>query len=58
VRGEAARRVEAFFLEPDVQQSIADFGRERFGRPLFRPLLLEGTAPSGAGDAPKGADAP
>jgi len=57
VRGEAARRVEAFFLEPDVQQGIADFGRERFGRPLFRPLLLEGTAPSGAGAAPQGADA-
>jgi tungstate transport system substrate-binding protein len=58
VRGEAARRVEAFFLQPDVQQRIADFGRERFGRPLFRPLLLEGAAPSRAGEAPQSGDAP
>jgi tungstate transport system substrate-binding protein len=58
VRAEAARRVEAFFLEPDVQQRIADFGRERFGRPLFRPLLLEGAAPPRAGEAPQSGDAP
>jgi tungstate transport system substrate-binding protein len=58
VRAEAARRVEAFFLQPDVQQRIADFGRERFGRSLFRPLLLEGVAPPGADVAPQGSNAP
>ena len=41
VRAGAAERLEAFFLEHATQQRIAAFGRERFGRPLFRPLLLE-----------------
>jgi tungstate transport system substrate-binding protein len=58
VHAEAARRVEAFFLERGVQQRIADFGRERFGRPLFRPLLLEGAAPPRSGDSPQAGDAP
>ena len=38
VRGESARALEAFFLRPDVQERIAEFGRDRFGQPLFRPL--------------------
>lgn len=41
VRAEAAERLEAFFLERATQERIAAFGRERFGRPLFEPLLLE-----------------
>lgn len=44
VRAEAARKLEAFFLERGTQQQIDAFGRERFGRPLFRPLHLTGTA--------------
>jgi tungstate transport system substrate-binding protein len=46
VRAEAAQRLEAFFLERSTQERIAGFGRERFGRPLFRPLLLENEAAS------------
>lgn len=41
VRAEAAKRLEAFFLEPKTQERIGAFGRERFGRPLFAPLGLE-----------------
>jgi tungstate transport system substrate-binding protein len=41
VRAEGARKLEAFFLEGATQERIAGFGRERFGRPLFRPLLVE-----------------
>jgi len=41
VRAEAAERLAAFFLERSTQERIAGFGRERFGQPLFRPLLLE-----------------
>jgi hypothetical protein len=33
-------------LDPETQRQIADFGRERFGRPLFRPLHLK--APPGS----------
>jgi tungstate transport system substrate-binding protein len=39
VKMEGARRFEAFLLAPDVQQRIGTFGRERFGRALFEPLL-------------------
>ena len=42
VRGAAARELEDFFLESASQARIAGFGRERFGRPLFRPLRLHG----------------
>jgi tungstate transport system substrate-binding protein len=45
VRGEAARRFEAFLIAADTQRRIAVYGRERFGAPLFRPLLLEKDAP-------------
>ena len=40
IHAEPARRFESFLLEPDTQRRIADFGRERHGRPLFRPLRL------------------
>ncbi|MBW1685372.1 MAG: substrate-binding domain-containing protein [Deltaproteobacteria bacterium] len=51
VRAEGARKLEAFFLERATQERIAEFGRERFGRPLFRPLLL-GPTPAGEHAAP------
>ncbi len=41
VRAERAAQFEAFLLAPDTQRRIAEFGTERFGRPLFRPLRLE-----------------
>jgi tungstate transport system substrate-binding protein len=41
VNAEGAQRFEAFLLDPDTQRRIDAFGRERFGRPLFRPLHLE-----------------
>jgi tungstate transport system substrate-binding protein len=40
INGEPARRFESFLLELDTQRRIQGFGRERYGRPLFRPLLL------------------
>jgi tungstate transport system substrate-binding protein len=40
VRAAAARTLEAFLLRRDTQKRIAGFGRDRFGQPLFRPLLL------------------
>ncbi len=39
-RAARAEQFEAFMIEPEIQRKIADFGRERFGRPLFRPLHL------------------
>jgi tungstate transport system substrate-binding protein len=41
VRAERAAQFEAFMLDAEIQRLIADFGRERFGRSLFRPLHLE-----------------
>lgn len=38
IHARAAERLLAFFLDPDTQRRIADYGRERYGRPLFRPL--------------------
>ena len=38
INGQGAAQLEQFLLAPDVQQRIAVFGRDRFGRPLFRPL--------------------
>ena len=52
VRAECARKLEAFFLERATQERIAGFGRERFGRPLFRPLLLEPTPAGEHADPP------
>jgi tungstate transport system substrate-binding protein len=41
IRAEGARRLEEFLLDGDTQRRIAGFGVERFGRPLFLPLLAE-----------------
>jgi tungstate transport system substrate-binding protein len=41
VRAKRAEQFETFMLDPETQRQIADFGRERFGRPLFEPLHLE-----------------
>jgi len=40
-REKRAEQLEAFLLDPDTQRRIAEFGRERFAEPLFRPLRLE-----------------
>ena len=40
-RAESAERFEAFLLDPEIQRLISEFGRERFGRSLFRPLHLQ-----------------
>ena len=39
-RAARAEQFEAFMIDPKTQRKIAEFGRERFGRPLFRPLHL------------------
>jgi tungstate transport system substrate-binding protein len=39
-RAARAEQFEAFMIDPETQRKIAEFGRERFGRPLFRPLHL------------------
>ena len=44
VKAEAASALEAFLVAPATQQRIAEFGRERFGRALFTPLVLPATA--------------
>ncbi len=56
VKAEAARRLEAFLLERATQERIAGFGRERFGRELFRPLRLAGPGgvAGGSGEAREG----
>ena len=41
VRAKRAAQFEAFMLDAETQRQIAEFGRERFGRALFRPLHLE-----------------
>jgi tungstate transport system substrate-binding protein len=41
IHAEPARRLQAFFLRPDVQEQIREFGVESFGMPLFRPLHAE-----------------
>lgn len=42
IQAQPARRFEAFLLEQDTQRRIGEFGGKRYGRPLFRPLLLDG----------------
>ena len=39
VQAEAAQRFEAFLVDPDTQRRIGEFGRDRFGAPLFNPLI-------------------
>ena len=29
---------EAFLIEPDTQRRIGEYGRDRYGAPLFNPL--------------------
>jgi tungstate transport system substrate-binding protein len=41
IRTDEAARLAAYFSSAPVQESIATFGIEKFGRPLFRPLLRE-----------------
>ncbi len=38
IQAEAAGELQAYLLSEESLARIADFGRERFGRPLFRPL--------------------
>ena len=40
IHAEPASALEAFLLGREAQERIAQFGKERFGQPLFRPLLL------------------
>lgn len=49
VNAEGAAAFEAFLLDPEVQRRIGEFGRARFGRPLFVPLRA-----ARAGDAAEG----
>jgi len=39
-RAARAEQFEAFMIDPEIQLKIGEFGRERFGRPLFQPLHL------------------
>jgi tungstate transport system substrate-binding protein len=39
-RAHSAEQFESFLLDPEIQRLISEFGRERFGRSLFRPLHL------------------
>ncbi len=39
IQDEAAAQLQAYLTRADVQARIREFGRERFGRPLFVPLL-------------------
>jgi tungstate transport system substrate-binding protein len=41
INADGAKQLADFLVSPDTQRRIDAFGRERFGRPLFRPLLLE-----------------
>lgn len=52
VNGDAARRFEVFVSDADTQRRIGEFGRERFGAPLFRPLLRAAPTPARAPGAP------
>ena len=40
-RAQSAERFAAFLLDAEIQQLISEFGREQFGRSLFRPLHLQ-----------------
>ena len=46
IHGEAAQRFEAFLTEPDTQRRIGEFGQDKFGAPLFNPLLPKPAATS------------
>jgi len=52
INNEGALALELYLTSPDVQQQIAEFGRERFGRSLFKPLLSAEVSADVASDAP------
>jgi tungstate transport system substrate-binding protein len=37
VNASGARRFRAFLLQPDTLSAIGDYGRDRYGQPLFTP---------------------
>ena len=41
---ELARDFERYLLSEPTQRRIAEYGQERFGKPLFRPLAVPGSA--------------
>ena len=41
IHEESARALEAFLLGQEAQKIIAEFGKERFGKSLFLPLLID-----------------
>jgi tungstate transport system substrate-binding protein len=45
VHGEEARHFADFLVGTEAQRLIGEFGRERFGRPLFIPIAAGGSAP-------------
>ncbi len=45
VHAEEAQRFSDYLLEADTQRRIGEFGRERFGRPLFTPIAVASPAP-------------
>jgi tungstate transport system substrate-binding protein len=48
INAKAAQRFEAFLVDPDTQRRIGEFGRDRYGAPLFHPLLAGPPAPAPA----------
>jgi tungstate transport system substrate-binding protein len=57
LRSTEALALERFLIDPATQARIAEFGRERFGRPLFTPLHpspdLGATAPPAPSSGPQ-----
>ncbi len=47
IRMAEAESFEAYLARDDVQERISEFGKVRFGRSLFRPLLIERAVASG-----------
>lgn len=48
IESEGAASLERYFLSPDVQRQIGRFGRDRFGEPLFVPLIPASRLPATA----------
>lgn len=48
IESEGAAALERYFLSPDVQRQIGRFGRDRFGEPLFAPLVPANRPPETA----------
>ena len=49
IHEESARALEAFLLGQEAQKIISEFGKERFGKSLFLPLLLDSARKSADG---------